>query len=319
VLAVAIEQARRDDAGSVPALLTLLAGEADAVRRASAARLLARFPTAEGVSDALRAALADAEPLVRAGAAWALGQREAIAPDVRDGLLRALADPVRVVRLEAAVALRSVDPATLPPTAARTLSDVTLEWRRSQELVGDTPEGHYNLAILHAARGEPEAAVAEYRAALRLWPASVQARHNLGMLLAQMGRPAEAETEFRAVLARQVVPDTAFALGLLAAEQGRWTDAVDALERCLAADPTYPRARYNLGLAYTRAGDTARALDTLELAAADSDTHADAVRAIVELARTTGDRQRLERWLLEAARLDPTLSKDPALRPLLDR
>src|SRR5262249_22695183 len=159
-----------------------------------------------------------------------------------------------------------------------------------QQLAADTPEAHYNLAIAAAAHGEGDAAVAEYRAALRLWPSAIQVRHNLGMLLAEQGKTAEAEAEFRAVLAREAVPETALALGLLEAQQERWKEAADALERCLAADPTYPRARYNLGLAYVRLGDTARALPALEAAADEPDTHAEAVRALVEVSRAAGDR-----------------------------
>ena len=317
-VASSIAAARGDDAASIPALRSLLAGDADAIRRATAARLLARFPTGDGVAAALLAALADGEPLVRTGAAWAIAQRDTVLPEARDGLVRALTDPVRVVRLEAALGLRAVDPSTLDPTAAAALAAATAEWRRSQELVADTPEAHYNLAIFHAARGEGDAAVAEYRAALRLWPSSIQVHHNLGMLLADLGRPGEAADEFRAVLARQPVPETAFALGLLEAQQARWPEAAQALEQCLAANPSYPRARYNLGLAYARAGQTARALDTLEQAAADPDTHAEAVRALVDLSRATNDRTRLTRWSPEAARLDPSVAEDPKLQNLLN-
>ncbi len=318
-IAAGIVQARGGDPASTPTLLTLLASDADAVRRASAARLLARFPTAEGVTPALLRALHDREPLVRAGAAWALGERTALVPEVQTGLVGVLDDPVRVVRLHAALALRGLDPDSLPPGAGHALAVATAEWQASQTLVGDTPEGHYNLAIFHAAREETDAAIAEYREALRLWPASIQVRHNLGMLLAGQGRLDEAATEFEAVLAHDPVPETAFALGLLRAQQGRWHDAAGALERCLAADSDYPRARYNLALAWARTGDTTRALDTLEQAAASPDTHAEAVRAIIDVARGAHDRARIERWLLEAVRLDPSVAENPELRALLGR
>ena len=78
----------------------------DAVRRASAARLLARFPTSSGVTPALLAAMRDPEPLVRTGAAWSIAQRPSLAPDAREVLVAALDDPVLTVRLHAAVGLR---------------------------------------------------------------------------------------------------------------------------------------------------------------------------------------------------------------------
>jgi Tfp pilus assembly protein PilF len=314
-----IQTARAGDPRSVPGLLALLDGAPDAIHRASAARLLARFPTADGVTPALAGALRAPEPLVRAGAAWAFSERGTLPADVTRDLLATVRDPALVVRLHAAFALRQVDPQTLDPADATALRAATANWRRSQLYVGDTPEAHYNLAISHAARGETAAAEAAYREALRLWPTSIQARHNLGMLLAEQGRTADAEREFTTLLGHQVVPETAFALALLYGQQERWQDAAATLERCLAAAPDYPRARYNLGLALARAGAPARALDALERAAADPASHTDAVRAIVDLARATGDRPRLERWLLEAARLDPTVMEDPGLRQLLGR
>jgi tetratricopeptide (TPR) repeat protein len=81
------------------------------------------------------------------------------------------------------------------------------------------------------------------------------------------------------------VPDSAFALGLLRAQQGRWPEAIAALQRCVDEQPDYPRARYNLALAYAKSGDTTRALDELERAAALEDTHREAVLTLIDLAR----------------------------------
>jgi tetratricopeptide (TPR) repeat protein len=317
--AATIAAARRGDPESVPGLLALVGRPGDAVRRASAARLLARFPTSSGVTDGLLAALRDPDPLVRGGAAWALAQRPALAPDVRDGLVAALADPARAVRLHAALALRAVAPDGLAPDAGRSLAAASAEWRASQELGADTPEANYNLAIFAAASGQPEQAERAYRAALRLWPRSVQARHNLAMLLAQQGRADEAAAELETLLSTDPVPDSAFALGLLYGQLGRWDDAARALERCLAEDPSYPRARYNRALALAKAGDTQAALDELERAADDPAARPEAVRTLVDLSRQVNDRARLERWVVEAARLDRDAAQTPGARELLDR
>ena len=318
-VAATIASARAGDPASVPGLIALVGGELDAVHRASAARLLARFPTASGVTEALTTALGDDEALVRAGAAWSFGQRSHLAPEPRAALLAHLGDPVRIVRQHVAFALRDLTASELPPDVAAALARATAEWRSGQMRLADTPEAHYNLAIDDAAHGDLDDALAEYRAALRLWPKSYRTRHNLGMLLARMGRIDEAAAEFEAVLANDPVPDSAFALGLLRAQQGRWNDAAQALARCVAEDPDFPRARYNLALAYAKAGDTTKALDELERAAAQEDTHREAVLALVDLARQVNDKERLERWVLEAARLDPALAENPDLRELLER
>ena len=318
-VAIAIAQGRRSDPDSVPALLTLIAGPADTIRRASAARLLARFPTSTGVTPALLAGVRDPAPLVRTGAAWALAQRPSLAPDARDAMVAALDDPVLTVRLHAAVALRGVAPDTLPEPAAQALARATAEWRTSQALGADTPESHFNLAIVLAAQGRSDEAEREYRAALKLWPRSIQARHNLAMLLARQGRPEEAATELETLLANDPVPASAFALGLLYGQMGRWNDAAAALGRCLAEDPEYPRARYNRALALAKAGETTAALDELERAAEDPAARAEAVRTLVDLSRQVNDKARLERWVLEAAQLDHEAQVDPGAREMLER
>lgn len=318
-IATAIAQGRASDAASVPPLVELLGGTTDAVRRASAARLLARFPTATNVTPALVKAMHDDEALVRAGAAWALGQRSAFSPEVRTALEDALDDPIRVVRLHAALGLRNVDPKDLPPNVAQALASATAEWRTSQELGGDTPEAHYNLGIFLGARGEVDAAAHEYREALRLWPTSIQARHNLAMLLGQNGRLDESAKEFETLLGHDPVPSSAFSLGLVYGQLGRWNDAARALQRCLQEDPSYPRARYNLALAYAKAGDTTKSLDELERAAEDPSSRRDAILTLIDLARQVNDRARIERWAVEAARLDPSIAENPDMQHLLGR
>jgi len=318
--ALAIAHGRDGDPAAVPALLALLADTgSDAVRRASAARLLAGFPTTTGVTAGLVAATSDREALVRAGAAWALAQRPTLAPEARGALEHVLTDPLRVVRLHAALGLRDVSPASLPPETAQALRDATAEWTTSQAILADQPEAHYNLAILLASRGDVDGAVAQYREALRLWPGSIQARHNLAMLLAQAGRLNDAEIEFRALLARDPVPQSAFALGLLYGQMGRWSDAARALEQCLQEDPAYPRARYNLALALAKDGQPTRALDELERAAEDPTSRREAILTLVDLARQVHDKPRLERWVVEAAKLDPSVAENPELQGMLGR
>ena len=314
-----IAGARASDANTVPGLIEVATTARDAVHRASATRLLARFPTASGVTTTLLQALTDDDALVRGAAAWALGQRPNLTPDVRTALLARTTDDVRSVRQHAAFALRDTQPSSLAPDAARALGHATDEWRAGQERLGDTPEAHYNLAIMHTAHGDAEAAIDAYRSALRLWPGSFQARHNLAMLLARLGRLDEAATEFETVIARDPVPDSTFALGLLRAQQGRWPEAIAALERCVGEAPHHPRARYNLALAYAKAGETTKALDELEHAAGEDETHREAVLTLVDLARQANDKPRLERWVLEAARLDPDVRENPELQHFFPR
>ena len=314
-----IAGARDGDANTVPGLIEVATTARDAVHRASATRLLARFPTASGVTTAVLQALTDDEAVVRSAAAWTFGQRPSLTPDVRTALLARTTDDARLVRQHVAFALRDTPQSSLAPETARALTHATDEWTTGQARLGDTPEAHYNLAIMSTARGNAEAAIDEYRAALRLWPQSFRARHNLGMLLARLGRLDEAASEFEAVIAHDPVPDSAFALGLLRAQQERWREAIAALERCVGEDPHHPRARYNLALAYAKAGETTKALDELERAAGEDDTHREAVLTLVDLARQANDKPRLERWVLEAASLDPEVRENPELQRFFPR
>jgi tetratricopeptide (TPR) repeat protein len=307
-VAEAIAKGRQGDAAAVPVLLETVGTARDAVRRASAVRLLGRFPTASGVSTGLRQALADDEPLVRASAARTLSERTHLEPDLQEALLPLLRDDSRIVRQHAAFALRSASPLKGDLQAA--LAQATDEWLAGQRWLADTPEAQYNLGVFFAGRGDVAAAQAAYTQALRLWPRAYRARHNLGMLLAQAGDLEGAAQQFEAVLANDPVPDSSFALGLLRAQQGRWREAIAALERCVAEVPSYPRARYNLALARAKTGDYTAALDELERAAALADSRREAVLTLIDLARQVGDKARLERWVLEGARLG---ADDPAL------
>jgi hypothetical protein len=79
------------------------------------------------------------------------------------------------------------------------------------------------------------------------------------------------------------------------------------------------RARDNRALALAKTGDSTAALDELERAADDPAAHADAVHTLVDLSRQVNDKARLERWVVEAARLDRDAARNPGGRELLDR
>lgn len=142
-------------------------------------------------------------------------------------------------------------------------------------------EAHYNLAAMLQAKGDLEAAVREYEAAVVLrpddpvanngWgaalladgqprpatailsqaiearPGYVEAHYNLGLALIQMGEMEKAADEFRTVLRLQ--PDDSNAesnLGATLAELQRYSEAEKHLERALELNPNQPQAKDNL-------------------------------------------------------------------------
>jgi predicted CXXCH cytochrome family protein len=316
--AAAFQAARNGSADGVPVLLeTLRSNDTSPIIAASSAKLLSRFPTSSGVVEALLTAAHSDSPLIRLGAVIALAQRSPPTPNVREALVAATRDPVRTVRTAAVLGLRAAPISSLVPNDQQAVTTAWQEWQASQFVSADTPEAHYNLALVAEAQGDETDAEREYRAALRLWPTSAATAQNLGLLLARLGRSDEAEAEFQAVLRQDPIPEAAFALALLYGQQDRWKDAEEKLKLCLNIAPHYPRAAYNLALAEAKSGETTAALDDLERAAAEAETHEEAVKALIDLARSVDDRPRIERWALDAARLDRQNMRSPDVRHLL--
>jgi predicted CXXCH cytochrome family protein len=270
-LAAAFVGGRRRDAGSAAMLAACLRGEActDAVRRASAARLLAPL---SGESEALDALLAAAVPretsaLVRASALWALSEQDDPSRDVLLALQQGTGDAVRLARMNAAWGLRGIPADVLPPPMRTPLVAALDEWRAAMETQAEHPEAHYTLGIFFADQGNLAKAAEAYQAALRLAPDSVPARYNLATALAGQEDSAGAERELLRTL--QIDPEfapAAYDLGALRGRQGRWREAVTALTDCLKADPRYPGALSAIGRAYVELGETDVAELVLEAA-----------------------------------------------------
>jgi len=303
---------------AIPGLLALLAGDLDAVRRASAARLLASWTARDRVVDALVTAAEDAHPLVRAGAVEALSESDPDDARVRRVLVRKTKDTARLVRIQAAFGVRSIDLKTLSPEDAQTVQSAFDEWLEAQDELGELHEPQYNCGVFFSARKEFQKAEARYRMAIARSADYLPARQNLALLLADTGREADAETEWLGLLANEADwPPATFGLGLLYGRQGRWSDAAAQLERCVERDSTYPRALYNLGVAYLKLEDFERATTTLERAAKDSGSRADALRELVHTGYLRGDEDAIRRWLPDALRADPRVRNDPDVRRAL--
>lgn len=316
-IAATFNEARFGNESAVSGLVRIVSSDMDAIRRATAARLLSSWVGKDGVVQALVAAARDEDALVRAGAIAALGEAAA-EPLARASVVQAARDGTRLVRMEAAFALRSVDPTTLEPAEAASVAGAWDEWLRGQALLGELPDPNYNVGIFWAGRGKAAEAESAYRTAISRWPAYLPALQNLALLLAEFGRDAEAERELHKVLAS--VPDwppATFALGLIYGRQNRWRDAAGALEACVRADPDYPRGFFNLGIAQANVGKLDEAADTLQRATADPAARADALRELVRLAHVRGNDQALAHWLPQALRADPVAGADPRVRAVL--
>jgi Tfp pilus assembly protein PilF len=127
-------------------------------------------------------------------------------------------------------------------------------------------DSHRDLATAKLAKGEPEAAIAEYRAALAIHPEDADA--HFGLAESYRRKEMLADTEHELLETLRIDPnykEARFALGVTHMQQERYADAV-AVFQTLADDPTFirpTRALVNLGWAHYKSGNSAEAVAAL--------------------------------------------------------
>lgn len=132
---------------------------------------------------------------------------------------------------------------------------VTLQWRRKR-------------AQTYVERGQLEAALAEWQAAARDAPASLEVARELGDIYSRLGRHAEAIPHYERVIEED--PQSATVRVQLAnalANTQRHEEAIAVLERALEIDPALHAARSNLGALLVAAGRADEGIEHLEEAA----------------------------------------------------
>jgi tetratricopeptide (TPR) repeat protein len=147
-----------------------------------------------------------------------------------------------------------------------------LEWSDDEKLLTATialsPKALAPLSDLgtyHFARGEYDAAIANYRAALQLRPNNAEQHHNLGNAFEREGRYAEAVAELRkSVELDPEYPEGHMSLGVALDESGDIAGAAAENERALALRPTYAEAIANLAEVRIKQRNFAAAIDLLQ-------------------------------------------------------
>jgi tetratricopeptide (TPR) repeat protein len=274
-----------------------------AIVRATAVSLLPRYlgpPSFRAVETSLR----DPAPLVRRAAAAALA---AVEPQARVALgVPLLRDPIRTVRLEAVSSLADVQRPFYTPAQWATLEEGLAEYRQAQAFNADRAESHVNLGALDARLGNPEAAEAAYRTALRLQPSFIPAYINLADLYRQQGREDRVAQTLREAL--QVDSENAathHALGLSLVRQQRLRDSVPELAKATQLRPDMARYAYVYGVALHEMGQVPQALQVLREAHQRHPGDRDILVALAEYARQAGDRQAAIAWARKLVALSP--------------
>lgn len=172
----------------------------------------------------------------------------------------------------------------------------------------DAPFHRFNLAVIFEREGNLDRAIVEYRAAGASGVNDPRIHLNLGNVLAQTGRSEEARDSYRRVL--RMAPDFGPAvqsnLGILAALEKDWPEAIRRFEECVRLQPSHLTGLLGLGAAYLAVGrfDDAivhyrRALE--QPGAPLAIVHLDLATAYLE----AGLPEEAEEEALAALRLDP--------------
>jgi len=242
-----IDAGRKQLPGAQKELINLAADPLyPVIVRSTALSLLAAYPAKE-TSRSYELALMDGEALIRRTALDHLNVSE---PKHQTALLTAmLYDPVKAVRMEAARRLTGIPAPLLDSNQKKVFQTSLDEYQKSMQYSADFAFGRYNLGNLYVALSEPQKAVENFRAAIKIDNLFYPAKVNLAMLYNQMGQNNEAEILLREVATiHPEVHEVQYSLGLLLAEEQKYAEAAKYLNLAARGIPNRARIHYNLGL-----------------------------------------------------------------------
>jgi Flp pilus assembly protein TadD len=138
----------------------------------------------------------------------------------------------------------------------------------TQSAPADSPDAHLGRAYDALRDDRYEVAAAEFRAALKLDPKlTLRARFPLAVALFEMKKPEESRREFEAVRREAGDhPNISYYLGRLDLDDLHYESAIRNLNQAIA-QPPFPDTAYYLGFAYFKQGDLAAAEKWLKEAA----------------------------------------------------
>ncbi|MBI2434683.1 MAG: glycosyltransferase [Candidatus Hydrogenedentes bacterium] len=208
------------------------------------------FTNAQGISDFVPAPAGD--PAARGFAGWFPSVKVRLFPRLPgvcfENRVHELVTP-SLARLGIAIEQADIPiyhyPLLRAPDDIRRKQELYVELGRAKvaERPGDA-QAHAELGSQYAELGDYRNAVAAFREAVRLDPASGEYLKDLGATLSLFGKPQEAEQAL--LLAVQRAPGLADAwrnLGVLAANRSAWHDAVHYLRQALALQPDSNQVR----------------------------------------------------------------------------
>jgi tetratricopeptide (TPR) repeat protein len=141
------------------------------------------------------------------------------------------------------------------------------QFARYAEAHPDDASGHCALGMTLAALERVPEARQQFERSIELAPEQTESYFRLGLVDLNEKVLDEAATNFRHVLTRDSKHAGALsALGRVAFEQKRYSDAIDLLQRAIACDDSLREAHYYLGLTFVRVGRKEEADSQLQIA-----------------------------------------------------
>lgn len=138
-------------------------------------------------------------------------------------------------------------------------------------------EGHNDLGVGLARKGDFAAAVDRYRTSLALKPGFDEAENNWGVVFAAQGQLDSAVARYRRALATNPDnPDAEVNLGNVLVRQGKTEEAIGHYQRALWIRPDHADAHHNWGVALARDGRLAEAIPHFEAALTIQPDHVEA-------------------------------------------
>ena len=180
--------------------------------------------------------------------------------DIRRLMVPMFKDRSRWVREEAARIAVNFPSTIFDAKETSALRAAIAEYEAGLQAENDQPAAHMNLGLLYGNLGNPNAAIREYRTAIRLDPAVSGPRSNLARELDALGQAEEARklrVEEAELIRRdtRLLPDNAFLryqLGLLDYLLGHETEAEQSLLSAVKLDPSSTDFQLALTLLYEK-------------------------------------------------------------------
>jgi tetratricopeptide (TPR) repeat protein len=147
------------------------------------------------------------------------------------------------------------------------IEDARQQFARYVDTRPDDASGHCALGMTLAALERTQEAREQFERSIVLAPKQTESYFRLGLIELNGRDLDEAAANLRQVLSRDSKHAGALsALGRVAFEQKRYSDAIDLLQRAIATDESLREAHYYLGLTFARVGRKEEAYSQLQIA-----------------------------------------------------